>query len=72
MNVQRTVTNQCNLHCFATLLLYLVSREVIIGTSVTAGLLLGGIFLLLITTGSVKIGRRFRTFVQQKAKQRRE
>ena len=46
-----------------------VSKEVIIGTSVTAGLLLAGLFLLLIITGSIKIGKRLRTFVQLKSTQ---
>ena len=42
-------------------ILYSVSEKVIIGTSVAAGLLLVGICLILIITGSVKvIGRRLK------------
>ena len=53
---------------------YSVSREVIIGTSVTIGLVLVGILLLLISIGSVKIGRHIKLFLQLKAnlKQRQE
>ena len=53
---------------------YLVSKEIIVGTSVTAGLLLVGLFLLLIITGSIKIGtcRRLRVFVQQNLPQHQE
>ncbi len=42
-----------------------VSKKVIIGASVTAGLLLLGIFLIVIITISVKIvGRRLKKFVR--------
>ena len=53
---------------------YSVSREVIIGTSVTIGLVLVGILLLLISIGSIKIGRHIKLFLKLKAnlKQRQE
>jgi hypothetical protein len=42
-----------------------VSKKVIIGASVTAGLILVGIFLIVIITGSVKIiARRLKKFVR--------
>ena len=41
-----------------------VSKKIIIGTSITAGLLIAGILFVLIVTGSVKVGRHLKKFVR--------
>ena len=41
-----------------------VSKKIIMGTSITAGLLIAGILFVLIITGSVKLGRHLKKFVR--------
>ena len=43
---------------------FTVSKNIIIGTSIAAGLLIAGILFVLIITGSVKLGRHLKRFVR--------
>ena len=63
MNNINNMHNNNNLCILETA--FSVSEKVIVGTSVTAGLLLVGVCLILIITGSIKIiGRRSKKFTR--------
>ena len=52
------------MHCCYDYINFTVSKNIIIGTSIAAGLLIAGILFVLIITGSVKLGRHLKKFVR--------